>query len=83
MSLAWRPSAQVTTNVVVIYNDEETDSFGTVDSWTRVDLSANYQVQDNIELFARVENLLDEDYQQIFGYGTPELSGYVGARYQF
>jgi vitamin B12 transporter len=83
MSLAWRPLAQVTTNVVVIYNDEETDSFGTVDSWTRVDLSASYQVQDNIELFARVENLLDEDYQQIFGYGTPELSGYVGARYQF
>jgi vitamin B12 transporter len=40
-------------------------------------------VQDNIELFARVENLLDEDYQQIFGYGTPELSGYVGASYQF
>jgi vitamin B12 transporter len=83
MSLAWRPAEKVTTNVVVIYNDEETDSRGTVDSWTRVDLSANYQVQDNIELFARIENLLDEDYQQIFGYGTPELSGYVGARYQF
>jgi vitamin B12 transporter len=83
MSLAWRPAEKIRTNVVVIYNDEETDSRGTVDSWTRVDLSANYQVQDNIELFARIENLLDEDYQQIFGYGTPELSGYVGARYQF
>jgi vitamin B12 transporter len=83
LSLAWRPMDQVTTNVVVIYNDEESDGFGIVDSWTRVDLSANYQVQNNIELFARIENLLNENYQQIFGYGTPELSGYVGASYQF
>ncbi|MFT6011595.1 MAG: vitamin B12 transporter [Candidatus Azotimanducaceae bacterium] len=83
MSLAWRPVEKLMTNIVVIYNDEEIDSRGTVDSWTRVDLSASYQVQNNIELFARIENLLDEDYQQIFGYGTPELSGYVGASYQF
>jgi vitamin B12 transporter len=66
----------------VIYNDEEGDSRGTVDSWTRADLSASYQLSKNIELFARIENLFDEDYQQIFGYGTPERSGYIGARYQ-
>ncbi|MGV0036630.1 MAG: hypothetical protein ACNYPE_17375 [Candidatus Azotimanducaceae bacterium WSBS_2022_MAG_OTU7] len=37
----------------------------------------------NIELFARIENLFDEGYQQIFGDGAPARSGYIGARYQF
>ena len=83
LSLSWKPSKALRSSLVVIYNDEEGDSRGTVDSWTRADLSASYQLPKNIELFARIENLFDEDYQQIFGYGTPERSGYIGARYQF
>ena len=83
LSLSWKPSEALQSSLVVIYNDEEGDSRGTVDSWTRADLSASYQLPKNIELFARIENLFDEDYQQIFGYGTPERSGYIGARYQF
>ena len=83
LSLSWKPSEALRSSLVVIYNDEEGDSRGTVDSWTRADLSASYQLPKNIELFARIENLFDEDYQQIFGYGTPERSGYIGARYQF
>ena len=83
LSLSWKPSKALRSSLVVIYNDEEGDSRGTVDSWIRADLSASYQLPKNIELFARIENLFDEDYQQIFGYGTPERSGYIGARYQF
>jgi vitamin B12 transporter len=82
LSLSWKPSEALRSSLVVIYNDEEGDSRGTVDSWTRADLSASYQLSKNIEVFARIENLFDEDYQQIFGYGTPERSGYIGARYQ-
>jgi vitamin B12 transporter len=82
LALSWKPSEAIRSSLVVIYNDEEGDSRGTVDSWTRADLSASYQLSKNIELFARIENLFDEDYQQIFGYGTPERSGYIGARYQ-
>lgn len=43
-------------------------------------LAASYQVLDNVELFGRIENLLDEDYQEISGYGTPELSAFAGVR---
>lgn len=84
ISLTWRPLQKLTTNLVVVYNDEEEeDGRGTVDDWTRVDLSASYVLNDHFELFGRIENLLDSDYQQIFGYGTPERSGYFGARYRF
>jgi len=66
--------------VSVRHNGEEQDSRGTVDAWTRLDASAHYTVNDRIEIYGRAENLTDEDYQQIFGYGTPGLSGYVGVR---
>lgn len=83
VSLSWQPSDVASASLVVIYNDEEGDSRGTVGSWTRTDLSASYKLPGRVELFARIENLFDNDYQQIFGYGTPERSGYLGARYQF
>lgn len=65
------------------YNDEEQDPNGTVDAWLRVDLAGEFQLTENIELYARIENLFDEEYQQVLGYGTPGLSGYLGARLAF
>lgn len=69
--------------LLIRYNGEEQDPNGVVASWTRVDLSGRYQLSDKVELYGRVENLLDEHYQQILGYGTPGLSGSIGARLQF
>ena len=40
-------------------------------------------LSESLELFARLENLLDEHYQQILGYGVPGRSGSVGARVRF
>lgn len=71
-----------TGNVTMRYNGEELDRRGVVDSWFRVDLAAQYRASNNIEIFARVENLLDEDYQQILGYGTPGISGSAGIRFR-
>ena len=62
------------------YNGEEQDSYGVVDAWTRLDATARFALTDRIELYARAENLADEDYQQVFGYGTPGRSAYVGVR---
>ncbi len=71
--------------VSIRYNGEETEGpFGSdVDAWTRVDLSAAYAVSETIELYGRIENLLDADYQQVSGFGTPGLSGYAGVRLTF
>ncbi|MAN46668.1 MAG: TonB-dependent receptor [Alphaproteobacteria bacterium] len=70
--------------ILVRYNGEEANTNGTtLDSWTRVDLKGSYNIDDRLELYARVENLFDEDYQQILGYGTPGLSGSVGVRLRY
>jgi vitamin B12 transporter len=38
---------------------------------------------DKVALTARIENLGDEHYQQVFGYGEPGRSAYVGVRLRY
>ena len=66
----------------VTYNDRESEPFGASDNedWIRVDLRSAYQLNETVELFGRVENLFDEQYQDLNGYGTPGLSGFLGVR---
>ena len=45
-----------------------------------VDLTAQYQVTDALTLVVRGQNLLDEDYEEVFGYNTLGRSAYVGFR---
>ena len=51
---------------------------GEVDDYSVVDASAWYELADNVRLFARIDNLTDENYQDVFGFGTAQLSGYGG-----
>lgn len=78
------PEGPFSGNVLVRYNGEESNSATTdVDSWTRVDVTGSYDLNETVELFGRIENLFDEEYQQIIGYGTPDLSGYLGIRLRY
>lgn len=78
------PDGPFSGNILIRYNGEEpNNATSTVDSWTRVDVTGSYDLNETVELFGRVENLFDEEYQQILGYGTPDLSGYVGIRLRY
>lgn len=77
------PTDRLSGTIRAQYNDTEQDANGVVDDWIRVDLAARYDVTDLIEVFGRVENLFDEDYQQVLGFGTSDLSGHVGVRLNF
>lgn len=80
---SFNPDGRLSGTLLVKYNGEEQDPNGVVPSWTRVDLAGRYSVSDSVEMYARIENLFDEQYQQIIGFGTPGLSGHVGARLSF
>lgn len=54
-----------------------------LDSYTLVDLRAEYKLTDQVRLFARVENLFDEDYMTVYRYGTLGRSIYAGIRGRF
>jgi vitamin B12 transporter len=54
-----------------------------LDAYTVVDLSGSYKVTRRISFFGRVDNLFDEGYEEVKGYGTPGVSGYAGIRLNF
>lgn len=86
LEAAWQPRPSLGLTVTVRYNGEETDSVrpanpeGLVAAWTRIDVAGRYRLSERLEVFGRIENLLDEDYQDVFGYGAPGLSAYGGIR---
>ena len=53
------------------------------DGFVTANLNAAYELTDKVTLTARIENLGDEHYQQVFGYGEPGRSGYVGIRLRY
>ena len=77
------PDGRLGGTVQVKYNGEEQDPNGVVPSWTRFDLAGHFAMSESLRLYGRIENLFDEQYQQIIGYGTPGLSGHIGARLSF
>jgi len=46
-------------------------------------LALNYKLRDNLEIFSRFENILDEKYEEIQGCQTPEFSAYAGLKVSF
>ena len=77
----------------VIYNGEQRDTdfrnFFTngfaaemtdLDSYVLVNIGAQYQVTDAIEVYARLENLFDDDYEEVIGYATPGRTVLGGIR---
>jgi vitamin B12 transporter len=55
----------------------------TLDNYWLVDLTAQYGVSDQVRLFARTSNLLDTEYEQVFGYRTSGRSVYAGVQVTF
>ena len=54
-----------------------------VPGYVLVDLRAAYPITPNIEVYGRIENLLDERYETLFRYGQPGRAGYAGLRLRY
>jgi vitamin B12 transporter len=52
----------------------------TLDDYVLGSLKLGYRVTPSLEAYARVENALDADYQDAFGYNTPGRTVYAGLR---
>ena len=55
----------------------------TLSNYWLVDLTAQYALNHTVRLFARASNLLDTDYEQVYGYRTPGRSVYGGIQVRF
>lgn len=54
-----------------------------LDDYTLVNLNARVRLAEGISGFARVENLFDEDYEQVFSFVSPGRSAVVGVEARF
>jgi vitamin B12 transporter len=55
----------------------------TLDDYTLVNLNARVTLGEGISGFARVENLLDEEYEQVFSFVSPGRSAVAGVEVRF
>lgn len=54
----------------------------TLGSYSLVDLLAQWDVGRSVQIFGRVENLFDKQYQTAYGYAQPSLGGFIGVRWK-
>ncbi len=54
-----------------------------LDDYQLLELNASYQLTTALQVYGRLENALDEDYQEVPTYNTSGAAGYAGVRYSF
>jgi vitamin B12 transporter len=78
-------------NLAAIYNGDMKDTvFGapfffpvrniTLDEYWLVRASAAYQLEPGVEIYGRIENLLDSKYEEVFGFASAGFGAYAGLR---
>jgi vitamin B12 transporter len=60
--------------------DKDGNVVNSLDAYTLVNLSAQYKLTDHVNVHARVDNLFDEFYENVWSFATPGRSGYVGMK---
>ena len=93
LSLSWQAMDNLQLNLNAQYNGSQQDTFFPpyppfslpveLDDYTLLNLNATYSATQNLDLYVRLENVLDEDYEEVFGYQTLGFGGYIGVRYNY
>ncbi len=79
----WQPVQAVTLGADLrVVSDSFDDAANAVrlDGYEVLTLRGRWTVSERVELFGRVENLWDEQYQTAAGYGTAGTGAHIGAR---
>ena len=79
----WRPVESVVLGADLrVVSSSFDDAFNTVrlDGYEILTLRGSWDVNEHVQLFARIENVWDEQYQTAAGYATPGASAHLGAR---
>ncbi len=85
LGINWRTLAQrLTLGANLRLSEDAQDIDGSqLDDYQVLGLNASYQLTQALQLYGRVENALDEDYQEVPTYNTSGAAGYAGVRYTF
>lgn len=84
----WAFCSKGNINLTVVYVGKRDDlDFNTYPStkvelkdYTLVNIAATYNVSENLQFYGRIDNILDEEYEEVVGYGTLGAAGYFGLK---
>ena len=93
LQIAWEPGTALSLAINVDYNGEQDDFFFppvppfqervTLDDYTLVTLTGRYRFTDALTVHGRIENALDDSYEEVFGFAAPGRSAVLGVQYRF
>jgi vitamin B12 transporter len=93
LNVSWRaPEDRAGVALTVRYNGSTNDNnftlvstspFVRLSSYTLVNLGADFRITDNVQVYGRVENLLNENYEDVFTYRSAGRGAFAGARVSF
>jgi len=76
-----KPMDKLEANVLVRYVADTLDAGVNLEDYWLVNAKVAYEFAPGVKAYVRGENLLDEQYQTVLGYGTPGLSVYGGIQF--
>ena len=81
MVARFAPTKTVDGAAIVTSVSDRIDSSGLdMDDYTRLDLSVRYAALPWLQPFARIDNALDEDYEEVPGFTTLGRTYFIGFR---
>ena len=87
LTATWSPTELLLLSGTVLHTGswQDRDRFFTMpqfatDSYTVVNIAADYKLNDNATLFGRIDNLFDVNYQEPIGFERPGFSVFGGIR---
>ena len=64
-------------------SDKDGNPVDSLDAYTRVNVSASYDICEYVQIYGRVDNVFDEYYEEAWSYATPGISAYAGIKVSY
>ncbi len=83
-AVTWAAENGFMSSLSATYNGKELDRGNIeIDGWVRIDLRLSYDINDSVQIYGRMDNIFNKEYQHVTGYGTADRSVYAGVRVNF
>jgi len=91
LNLGWQAAHNLRLNTNIQFTGEQTDVYFppfpepsqvvALSNHTLVNINLNYSATDKFEMYLKLENALNENYEEVFGYQTLGFGASLGLRY--
>ncbi len=82
-TMTWTATDKLMLAAGLNHTGRQLDGGLVLDGFRVVDVRISYRLNDQVTLYGRIENALDQDYQEVAGFGTPGVSAFAGIRAGF